>query len=195
LKLLELTILTTSYYFPIILTENIGLSEFMARVLTGCNATSYMISSALCFWMIERFGRRQLMLGGLGLQCLAYVMVSIAVGSQSTAPFEWGAVAITFLFFYYAAFGCTWGMVPWVYQAEINSLAMRTIGSASATSTNWLFGFVCTQFTPTGIRNIGFRFYISKYLDLSLTYFSRLTMRSLRHIQPSLRSNRILPLP
>jgi hypothetical protein len=152
-----------------------------------------MISSALCFWMIERFGRRQLMLGGLGLQCLAYVMVSIAVGSQSTAPFEWGAVAITF--FYYAAFGCTWGMVPWVYQAEINSLAMRTIGSASATSTNWLFGFVCTQFTPTGIRNIGFRFYISKYLDLSLTYFSRLTMRSLRRIQPSLRSNRILPLP
>ena len=24
---------------------------------------------------------------------------------------QWGAVAITFLFFYYAAFGCTWGMV------------------------------------------------------------------------------------
>ena len=152
-----------NYYFPIILTENIGLSEFMARILTGCNATSYMISSALCFWMIERFGRRQLMLGGLGLQCLAYVMVSIAVGSQASAPFEWGAVAITFLFFYYAAFGCTWGMVPWVYQAEINSLAMRTVGSASATSTNWLFGFVCTQFTPTGIRNIGYRFYISMF--------------------------------
>ncbi|KAF4627587.1 hypothetical protein G7Y89_g10564 [Cudoniella acicularis] len=116
-----------NYYFPIILTENIGLTEFMARVLTGCNATSYMISSGLCFWMIERFGRRSLMLSGLGLQCLAYAMVALSIGLQTQAPFEWGAVAITFLFFYYAAFGCTWGMVPWVYQAEINSLAMRTI--------------------------------------------------------------------
>lgn len=53
-------------------------------------------------------------------------------------------------------------MVPWVYQAEVNSLAMRTQGAAAATATNWLFGFVCTQFTPTGIRNIGYRFYISE---------------------------------
>ena len=25
---------------------------------------------------------------------------------------------------------------------------------------NWLFGFVCTQFTSVGIRNLGYRFYI-----------------------------------
>lgn len=70
--------------------------------------------------------------------------------------------AIFFLFFYYAAFGCTWGMVPWIYQAEINSLAMRVRGAAAATSMNWLFGFVCTQFTSVGIRNLGYRFYISE---------------------------------
>ncbi|KAL1889675.1 hypothetical protein Sste5346_008794 [Sporothrix stenoceras] len=51
-------------------------------------------------------------------------------------------------------------MVPWVYQFEINSLALRTVGSAATTSTNWLFDFVCTQFTPTGIKNIVYRFYI-----------------------------------
>ncbi|PCG95412.1 Major facilitator superfamily domain, general substrate transporter [Penicillium occitanis (nom. inval.)] len=149
-----------NYYFPTILTVNIGQTELMARILTGCNATSYMISSGLCFWMIERFGRRSLMLSGLWLQFLAYLMVAISVALLSHAPLQWGAVAITFLFFYYAAFGCTWGMVPWVYQAEVNSLAMRTQGGAAATATNWLFGFVCTQFTPTGIRNIGYRFYI-----------------------------------
>lgn len=151
--------------FPIILENNIGMTEFMARVLTGCNATSYAISSALAFWMIDRFGRRSLMMGGASLQFLAYVMVAIAVAllSSGVAPYQWGAVAITFLFFYYAAFGCTWGMVPWVYQAEINSLAMRTRGAAAATATNWLFGFVCTQFTPVGIQNIGYRFYISKF--------------------------------
>lgn len=75
-----------NYYFPIILTENLGLTELMARILTGCNATSYMISSGLCFWMIENFGRRSLMLSGLSLQSLAYVMVAISVAMLTTAP-------------------------------------------------------------------------------------------------------------
>lgn len=101
------------------------------------------------------------MLSGLCLQAFAYVMVSIAVAQLDNAPQQWGAVAITFLFFYYAAFGCTWGMVPWIYQAEVNSLAMRTRGAAAATSQNWLWGFVCTQFTSTGIRQLGYKFYIS----------------------------------
>lgn len=75
-----------NYYFPIILTESLGLSELLARILTGCNATSYMISSGLCFWMIEKYGRRSLMLSGLGLQGLAYIMVAISVALLSTAP-------------------------------------------------------------------------------------------------------------
>ncbi|KXT14309.1 hypothetical protein AC579_8430 [Pseudocercospora musae] len=149
-----------NYYFSIILEQNLGMTELMARVLTGVNATSYCISTALAFWIIERAGRRFLMLWGLGLQGFAYIMVAIAVGLLSSAPQQWGAVAITFLFFYYAAFGCTWGMVPWIYQAEVNSLAMRVKGAAAATSMNWLFGFVCTQFTSVGIRNLGYKFYV-----------------------------------
>lgn len=152
-----------NYYFSIILQDNLGMSQLMARILTGVNATTYCISTALAFWIIERAGRRFLMLSGLGLQGFAYVMVAIAVALLATAPQQWGAVAIAFLFFYYAAFGCTWGMVPWIYQAEINSLAMRVRGAAAATSMNWLFGFVCTQFTSVGIRNLRYKFYISKY--------------------------------
>lgn len=112
-----------------------------------------------------------------------------------TDSLKWGAVAITFLFFYYAAFGCTWGMVPWVYQAEINSLAMRTKGAAAATATNWLFGFVCTQFTPTGIKNIGYRFYVSKSLRKPHNLLMKLTnLRSFCRIQPPLCSSSLLLL-
>ena len=75
-----------NYYFPTILKDSLGLSDLLSRILTGCNATSYMISSGLCFWMIERFGRRSLMLSGLGLQGLAYVMVALSVALLSTAP-------------------------------------------------------------------------------------------------------------
>ncbi|CAL5868097.1 uncharacterized protein PFLUO_LOCUS2321 [Penicillium psychrofluorescens] len=40
-------------------------------------------------------------------------------------------------------------MAPWVYQAEINSLAMRTQGAAAATATNWvLFAVFNITFIP-----------------------------------------------
>lgn len=73
-------------HFSIILQDNLGMSELMARVLTGANATSYCISTAMAFWIIDRRGRRFLMLTGLSLQCAAYIMVAIAVAMLATAP-------------------------------------------------------------------------------------------------------------
>lgn len=75
-----------NYYFPIILEKSLGLSNLLARVLTGANATSYMISSGIAFWLIERSGRRSLMMWGLGLQGFAYVMVALSVGLLATNP-------------------------------------------------------------------------------------------------------------
>jgi MFS family permease len=83
-----------NYYFPIILERNIGLSNLMARILTGCNATSYAISSGLCFWMIDRFGRRSLMMAGSWLQFFAYVMVAIAIALLAKAPSQVSADAL-----------------------------------------------------------------------------------------------------
>lgn len=38
----------------------------------------------------------------------------------------------------YVFFGFGFQGVPWLYPAEINSLAMRTRGAALATATNWI---------------------------------------------------------
>lgn len=38
--------------------------------------------------MIERFGRRSLMLTGASLQCLAYIMVAIAIALLNRAPLQ-----------------------------------------------------------------------------------------------------------
>ena len=75
-----------NYYFSIILEQNLGMSQLMARILTGVNATSYCISTGMAFFIIERAGRRFLMLSGLCLQGFAYVMVAIAVAMLVTAP-------------------------------------------------------------------------------------------------------------
>lgn len=52
--------------------------------------------------------------------------------------------------------------VPWVYNSEINSLGWRTRGAAAATATNWMGGFIVTQFTKIGVDTLKWRFYLRK---------------------------------
>ncbi|CAK7210047.1 hypothetical protein SBRCBS47491_000638 [Sporothrix bragantina] len=61
------------------------------------------------------------MLTALSLQSPVYIVVTISLGLLVKAPHALGIVTASFLFLYYAAFGCTWGMVPWVYQFKVNS--------------------------------------------------------------------------
>ncbi len=50
--------------------------------------------------------------------------------------------------------------VPWVYNSEVNSLGWRTRGAAAATATNWMGGFIVTQFTKVGVDNLKWGFYL-----------------------------------
>ena len=65
-------------------------------------------------------------------------------------------------FMYYFFYGTSFAKVPWVYNSEINSLGWRTRGAAAATATNWMGGFIVTQFTQVGVNNLRWKFYLSK---------------------------------
>jgi hypothetical protein len=45
-----------SYYMPTVLTKSVGLSEKMARLLSACNAVSYLVFSGIAVLLIERNG-------------------------------------------------------------------------------------------------------------------------------------------
>ena len=57
-----------------------------------------------------------------------------------------------------------------------------------------LAGFICTQFTPTGIENIGYRFYISKLLPFPCLEWYLTEWLSLRCFQSHLSLRCLLPL-
>lgn len=65
-------------------------------------------------------------------------------------------------FMYYFFYGTSFAKVPWVYNSEVNSLGWRTRGAAAATATNWMGGFIVTQFTKVGVDNLHWGFYLSK---------------------------------
>lgn len=51
-------------------------------------------------------------------------------------------VLTTQLFIFIAFFGATWLPLPWLYPAELNSMAVRTQANAVSTMTNWLSNFL-----------------------------------------------------
>lgn len=71
-------------------------------------------------------------------------------------------VTVSMFFLYYFCYGTSFAKVPWVYNSEINGLGWRARGSAAATATNWLGGFVTVQFTKAGVDNLGWGFYLRK---------------------------------
>ncbi|KAJ7773662.1 general substrate transporter [Mycena maculata] len=152
----------TSYYLPLVLQNSVGLSNNLARLLAACNSVSYLVFSFAGIVLIERAGRRKLMMWGAAGQCMCYMFIS-AFLSQADDPVHgarYGAGATVFFFAYYLFFGICWQGVPWLYPVEINSLAMRTKGAALATAANWLTNYLIVEITPAGIASLGWRFYL-----------------------------------
>ncbi|KAG6906481.1 hypothetical protein DXG01_013720 [Tephrocybe rancida] len=152
----------TSYYLPLVLQNSVGLSNNLSRLLAACNSVSYLIFSFAGLLLIEKAGRRKLMMWGAAGQFLCYAFIS-GLLSQADDPVhgkQFGAGATTFFFLYYLFFGICWQGVPWLYPTEINSLSMRTKGAALGTASNWISNYIVVQITPTGIATLGWRFYL-----------------------------------
>ncbi|CAJ0547200.1 Ff.00g018270.m01.CDS01 [Fusarium sp. VM40] len=142
-----------SDYMPTVLINSVGLTESMARLLSACNAVSYLIFSSAAVFLVERWGRRGLMLLSTAGQLLSFLVITIllryAVGDKKEVL---GSASIAFFFFYFISFGV-----------------------ALATGTNWITNFIIVEITPIDIQTLGWRFWIvwtvTNTLFLPVIYF------------------------
>ncbi|KAJ5812663.1 Major facilitator superfamily domain general substrate transporter [Penicillium riverlandense] len=151
------------YYLPTLLQESVGLGEEESRLLTAVNGTTYLFAAFCCLMIIDRFGRRKLMLYGSLTMGACYLVAAICLKTSESDPSRkrlMGQVTTAMFFLYYFFYGTSFAKVPWVYNSEVNSLGWRTRGAAAATATNWMGGFIVTQFTSVGVNNLHWRFYL-----------------------------------
>ncbi|KAK3179096.1 hypothetical protein OEA41_001235 [Lepraria neglecta] len=149
------------YYLPLVLHKSVGLPEFASRLLSTGFAVLYMFATAACVFLIERLGRRPLLMSMAAAQAIAMlgIAVSTELGHDREALIP-GIVATVFITFYFLAFGFGWVATPWLYPAEINSLGMRTKDAALATACDWLFNYFVIQTTPIGIHYLKWGLYL-----------------------------------
>ncbi|KAI3571606.1 general substrate transporter, partial [Fusarium oxysporum f. sp. albedinis] len=146
-----------TYYAPVIFQESVGISHNLSLLLAGFNGVAYFFSSLIPIWIIDRLGRRKLMMFAAAGQA---VCMAVLAGTVSTGQPGPGIVAIVMLFLFNFFFAVGLLAIPWLLPAEYAPLAIRTRAAALATASNWIFTFLVVEITPVSIKSIGWKTYV-----------------------------------
>ncbi|KAI0787081.1 general substrate transporter [Irpex lacteus] len=140
-----------------ILFERLGLGDVDSRIIAACNGTEYFLASLVAIALIDRVGRRRLMLFGSVGQTLTMVLLAI-LGSIDNSASQ--IVSSVLLFVFNSFFAVGWLGMTWLYPAEIVGLRIRAPANALATASNWTFNFMVVMVTGPSFNNISWRTYI-----------------------------------
>lgn len=138
----------------------------MSRLLSACNGTEYFLAGLIAIPLIERVGRRKLMLfGALGQMASMAIMsgmTSTATPDEFGAPIlepRYGITAVIFMFGFNTFFAIGWLGMSWLYPAEITNLRTRIQANALSTCSNWLSNFLIVMITPPAFANLSYNTY------------------------------------
>lgn len=130
------------YYAPEILSRiGLGAKESLANSIAigGTN----LIFTFVGLYLIDRAGRKQLLLIGSFGYILSLAMVAWAFYSHAGPP-----VLMTFLLLFIASHSIGQGAVIWVFIAEIFPNKVRALGQSFGASIHWIFAAIITLITP-----------------------------------------------
>ncbi|KXL50304.1 hypothetical protein M433DRAFT_432936 [Acidomyces richmondensis BFW] len=145
-----------SYYAPLVF-EQAGWVGRGAILMTGINGLTYLASTIPPWYVVDRLGRRFILLSGAVIMVFALSAISYFIYIDvSWTP----TLVVVFVMIYNAAFGYSWGPIPWLYPPEILPLSIRAKGASLSTAANWAFNWLVGEMTPILQDLIKWRLYL-----------------------------------
>lgn len=145
-----------SYYAPLVF-ESAGWAGRDAILMTGINAISYLASTVPPWYLVDRWGRRPILLSGAVAMIISLSLISYFIFIDVAAT---PTLTVILVMIYNAAFGASWGPIPWLYPPEILPLSIRAKGASLSTATNWAFNWLVGEVTPVLQAVIKWRLYL-----------------------------------
>jgi SP family galactose:H+ symporter-like MFS transporter len=126
-------------YAPSIM-EKTGLNESNSILYSVAIAAVNVAATVVSFRLVDRAGRRPLLLGSSAGMAVALGGLGLAFLLPAGAAQTWLSLACLLIFI--TAFAVGMGLVFWILIAEIFPPAVRASGASIAAATNWLAYFV-----------------------------------------------------
>ena len=137
----QVTGVNTVIYFAPVIFQASGLSSASAAILATAGIGVVNVAMTIvAIWLVDRVGRRPLLLGGLAGMGISLCLLATAflLGKGAYLGFMTaGSLAI-----YVGCFAIGLGPVFWLLVSEIFPLAIRARGMSAATIANWTANLV-----------------------------------------------------
>jgi sugar porter (SP) family MFS transporter len=151
------------YYAPTMFAQ-LGLSGNTSGLLaTGVYGIVNTLSTLPALFLIDKLGRRPLLMCGAAGTFISLVIVGGIVGgygSTLTDNKSAGWVGIVFIYIYDVNFSFSFAPIGWVLPSEIFNLGNRSKAMAITTSATWMCNFIIGLVTPDMLATIGWGTYI-----------------------------------
>ncbi|KAF1829685.1 general substrate transporter [Decorospora gaudefroyi] len=120
-------------------------NPFVIQVITN---SVNVASTFPGLWMVEKLGRRNLLLlGALGMAVCQYVVaITGTVAGTTDLPAQRAAIAFVCIYIFF--FASSWGPVAWVVTGELFPLKARAKCLSMTTASNWLLNWAIAYSTP-----------------------------------------------
>lgn len=131
-----------------------------SEYITMGNYLSYLLMMTFAWILIDRVGRRALMLQGALWLAVSFALLTILGGlasnrHQLSIPLlATGIPGIVLLYVATAVFGIGWLVPPWLIPTEIYPSTARAQGAAISVIIWGLANFAVTLLTPIGFNNL-----------------------------------------
>ncbi|KAF7586781.1 High-affinity glucose transporter rgt2 [Aspergillus hancockii] len=132
------------FYYGTTFFEHSGIKDgFIITLITNI---VNVVSTFPGLYMVEKWGRRPLLMFGAVGMCICQLIVAI-VGTATSSDAA-NKVLIAFVCIYIFFFASSWGPVAWVVTGELFPLKARAKCLSITTATNWLLNWAIAYATP-----------------------------------------------
>ncbi|KAJ3162500.1 hypothetical protein HDU88_006659 [Geranomyces variabilis] len=153
----QLTGVNAVFYYGTSFFKQAGVTQaYLSSTVTG---VVNVLSTFPALYLMERMGRRKLLLMGSAIMLFAQIIVAsvgtaypakLAPGTNDviSSDSNAGIVMIVFTCVFIFGFASSWGPGAWVISSEIFTLRVRSKSIALSVASNWFWNFILGFVTP-----------------------------------------------